>query len=84
MTCRPRSSSACFGISNLDAPFGLVRASRPYHDRVFRVEELPDLIATYGVPVDRVDDAYHGYHRRPFEKYIEVQVWADDPIRSFA
>lgn len=72
-----------FTAMGLGAPFGLVRATRPYHDRVFRVEELPDLIATYGVPVDRVDDAYAGYHRRPFEKYIEVQVWSDEPIRSF-
>ena len=67
----------------LGAQFGLVRAQRSYHDRVFRVEQLPDLVATHGLPLGEIDDAYEGYHRREFEKYIEIQVWSDDPIRSF-
>lgn len=29
------------------------------------------------------EDRYEGYAHRPFEKYIEVQVWSDEPVRSF-
>lgn len=56
---------------------------RPYHQRVFRLDELPDVIREYGVPGGEVDDDYEGYHRRPFEKFIELQVWSDEPLRPF-
>jgi hypothetical protein len=72
-----------FTAMGLGGQCGLARDSRPYHDRVFRMEQLADLVATYGVPLGEVDEAYEGYHRRQFEKYIEVQVWSDEPVRSF-
>ena len=27
--------------------------------------------------------AAYGYQNRPFEKYIEVQLWSDEPVRAF-
>jgi hypothetical protein len=26
---------------------------------------------------------YDGYQNRPFEKYLEVQLWSDSPVREF-
>lgn len=79
-----------FTAMGLGPDYGLPHDHRPYHGRVYRLEELPDLVATYGLPPDEADppggsegvavDGYDGYERRPFEKYIEVQLWADGPL----
>lgn len=61
--------------------FGLPQEPRPYHEHVFRMEQLPEIVARYGLPDD--DDSYEGYHHQVFEKYIEVQVWSDEPVRRF-
>jgi hypothetical protein len=61
--------------------FGLPYVERPYHGRVFRVEELTGVVERYGLPADDLSGDYAGYQREPFEKYIEVQLWTDDPIR---
>lgn len=63
--------------------FGLPLQSRPYHGRVFRLADLKEVIAEYGLPAGGAEDDYEGYAYRPFEKYIEVQLWSDEPIRSF-
>lgn len=63
--------------------FGLPLQAHPYHERVFRLAELKDVIAQFGLPAGGTEDGYEGYAHRPFEKYIEVQVWSDEPIRSF-
>jgi hypothetical protein len=55
---------------------------RPYHDQVFRIEQLREVVNEYGLPVDEADKEYEGYENRPFEKYIEVQLWSDDPIQD--
>jgi hypothetical protein len=33
--------------------------------------------------MDDTDDPYEGYERRPFEKYVEIQLWSDTPIERF-
>jgi len=63
--------------------FGLPLQPRPYHEKVFRLAQLKDVIVQYGLPDGGTEDRYEGYAHRPFEKYIEVQVWSDNPIRSF-
>lgn len=55
----------------------------PYHERVFFMDELADVVAEHGLPDGDVDETYEGYHKRKFEKYIEVQVWTDDPVAKF-
>lgn len=60
--------------------FKLPQEPRPYHGHVYRLEQLPDVVAQYGLPDDR-DTAYEDYQHRPFEKYIEIQVWSDEPVR---
>ncbi len=53
---------------------------RPYHEKVFLLDELADVTARYGMPDGGAGEDYADYHKRTFEKYIEVQVWADDPV----
>jgi hypothetical protein len=69
--------------------YGLPYERRPYHERVYRLEELPGLIDTYGLPADPVDggggggddgDPYRGYEKKAFEMYVEVQLWSDGPL----
>jgi hypothetical protein len=56
---------------------------RPYHEQVFRIEQLPQVIRDYGFPRDDASEAAYGsYHLREFERYIEVQLWSDAPIRA--
>lgn len=56
---------------------------QPYHGKVFLLEELPELVSRYGLPDGRAGDEYQGYEARPFEKYIEVQLWADGPVADY-
>lgn len=56
---------------------------QPYHDQVFFLNELAGVVARYGVPDGRTEEDYAGYHKRKFEKYIEVQVWADGPVSEY-
>jgi hypothetical protein len=68
----------------LGAEFGLPpQPSRPYHNRLFRVSDLPGLVSQYGLPRDARPASYDGYHRERFEMYVEVQLWTDGPVRSF-
>jgi len=62
--------------------FGLPLQPRPYHNHVFRLPQLKEVVAQHGLPADGAGEGYEGYAHGPFEKYIEVQVWADEPIRS--
>jgi hypothetical protein len=72
-----------FTAMGLIAEYGLPYEPRPYHQRVFRVEELTKIVRDHGLPADQEPLEYAGYERLPFEKYIEVQVWSDEPVRRF-
>jgi hypothetical protein len=63
----------------LGAEFGLPTEHRPWHGAVFRLEELPEVVARHGLPIDEAE-GYADYVASPFEKYIEVQLWDDGPI----
>jgi hypothetical protein len=63
--------------------FGLPYEERPYHGRVFRLHELPEIVRRYGIPEGGPTSEYEGYERRTFEKYIEVQLWTDEPVREY-
>jgi len=56
---------------------------QPYHERVFLLDELADVVARHGMPDGSRDETYSGYHKRKFEKYIEVQVWTDGPVLDY-
>jgi hypothetical protein len=72
-----------FTATGLVAEFGLPYEPRPYHNRVFRIEELREVVKRFGLPSEEPDPVYQGYEHRTFEKYIEVQVWSDAPVERF-
>jgi hypothetical protein len=49
-----------------------------YRGHVYTLDELPELIQLYGLPQEWNADGKHGPDR-----YIEAQVWADEPIKQF-
>jgi hypothetical protein len=51
---------------------------KPYRGQVYTLAELPELVHLYGLPQERNPDGEHGPDR-----YIEAQIWADEPIRQF-
>lgn len=69
-----------FVAMGLSSEFGLPYEPKPYHGQVFRLAELDGIVARFGLPED-VLDGYDGYERRPFERFVEVQLWSDAPIR---
>jgi hypothetical protein len=64
--------------------FGLPQVPRPYHERVFRIEELLNVVDEFGLPIDDSSEGHENYHLKPFEKYIEFQVWSDSPIKTYS
>ena len=55
-----------------------IKDGKEYRKKVYTYEEILDVIARYGLPQDWNDDGAHGP-----ERYIEVQVWCDDPVRRY-
>jgi hypothetical protein len=83
LTALPRDATSMYPDSftamGMAPEYGLPHEHRPYHNQAFEVSELPDLIDAYGLPTDE-PGGYDGYERRPFERYIEVQLWTDVPV----
>lgn len=52
---------------------------RPYHGRVFSLNEIKEVIGEFGMP----DASWMADHRRRFDRYVEVQVWDERPISDF-
>ena len=81
-----RATSATYPDSfvsmNSGPEFGLPHPVKPYHGRVFRLAELPRLIEEWGLPRDDASRNDRDYHKGPFEKYVEIQLWTDDPVRA--
>lgn len=48
---------------------------KPYRKQVYTLEELPYLVATYGMPQEWNSDGTKGPDR-----YVEAQIWDDPPI----
>jgi hypothetical protein len=71
-----------FAAMALGPEYGLPYEPKPYHHRAFRIEDLDELVATYGMP-SAEPDSYEGYATRPFEHYIEIQLWSDEPVERY-
>lgn len=63
--------------------FGLPYEEKASHNKVFKLSSLPQRIAEYGLPDGGDDSDYADYANRPFEKYIEIQIWSDKPVSQF-
>jgi hypothetical protein len=51
---------------------------KPYRDQVYTLDELPELIHLYGLPQE-----WNAQGQSGPDRYIEAQVWADEPIKLF-
>ena len=85
----PTKTSATYGDSfeamGTSAAFGLgppPRAHR-YAGTVVRIDEVAEMVASLGFPAADADVDYAGYEERSVEKFIEVQLWSDDPIHHY-
>lgn len=73
-----------FTAMRLGETFGLpLESLKPYHEKIYLLSELSDLIGEFGIPKDAPNPDYSNYAQEPFEKYIEVQVWSDIPVQKF-
>ncbi|MBF2004104.1 MAG: hypothetical protein IGS49_01155 [Chlorogloeopsis fritschii C42_A2020_084] len=52
---------------------------KPFHGKVFTLEEINDIVQAYGLPGDKWK--YEEYWR--YDRFIEVQIWDDRPIWNF-
>jgi len=51
---------------------------KPYRKQVYTVTELPDVLREFGLPQEWNSLGQYGPDR-----YIEAQVWADEPVRAY-
>ncbi len=83
----PLSTSVTYPDSfvsmSLSREFGIPQESRPYHERVFLLSEIPAIADRWGLPDPSLEIEYDGYHKRPFEIFVEVQVWSDEPVSKY-
>ncbi len=71
-----------FSAMEIGPQFGLPLRSRPYHGKVYRLNQPQDLVAQYGDFVSQADDEYAGHEKRDGENFIEIQLWSDKPLLS--
>ena len=51
---------------------------KPYRGQVYTLAEIPALVAQYGLP-----QVWNGEGKLGPERYIEAQVWDDEPLRDY-
>jgi len=56
-----------------------VRERKPYHGQVFTLAEIEQVVATFGLPGERWKTDPSMRH----DRFIEVQVWDDRPVRDY-
>ncbi len=74
-TVDPRAISFTYGDS---FPAMRYQDGRPYRCQIYILEELPGLIAQYGMPQEWNSEGRYGP-----ERYIEAQVWDDTPVQEY-
>ena len=55
-----------------------VANKKEYHKTLYTYDEIFEIIAKYDLPQKWNDDGKYGY-----ERYIEVHIWNDEPIRKY-
>ena len=71
-----------FAAMEVTRDFGRSFVPKPYYGRVYRLEDIPDLAARYGIPRPKLN----GYADLPSgdmpDVFLEVQLWRDEPVRD--
>ena len=71
-----------FTAMGLGADYGLHHQPRPYHRQVFGIAQLTEVVDRFGLP-EGGEPGYDNYQGRPFERYVEIQLWSDAPVRRW-
>ena len=66
-----------------DSYVALSNSEKPYHGKVFLLQELEGVVSKYGMPEDKKPPNYQSYWKGDFEKYIEFQIWEDEIVQPF-
>mgnify|MGYP005844659213 CR=1 FL=1 len=72
---RPEVVSFTYGDT---FPAMRLRDGKPYRGKVYTLSELPEVIREFGLPQERNPDGRLGP-----ERYVEAQIWDDEPIREY-
>jgi hypothetical protein len=75
--CAEHTASISFTYGDT-FPAMRLRDGKPYRGQVYTLAELPGLVRRYGLPQAWNADGKHGPDR-----YIEAQVWDDEPLRLY-
>ena len=76
-------NSATVSFTYPDSYVALSSDTKPYHGKVFLLDELESVVAKYGLPADDTSLDYDSYWIGDFEKYIEFQIWEAEIIQPF-
>jgi hypothetical protein len=64
--------------------FGVLSEPKPFHGKIFRLDQIPELVGEYGYPNPLPNSNGPGsWVTWPEDAYVEVQLWSDAPIREF-
>ena len=55
-----------------------IENKKEYHNQIYTYDEILKIIDKFGLPQNWNDDGKYGY-----ERYIEVQVWNEEPINRY-
>jgi len=56
---------------------------KPYHEKVYLLSELGEVVRLYGLPNVQVPKSYEKYWEGDFEIYIEVQIWDNHIVEPY-
>jgi hypothetical protein len=72
-----------FAAMEATRDFGLAFVPRPYYGRLYRLDDIVDLAARYGIPKPD-PGSYEGLAAADTsDTFIEIQLWSDEPVRSY-
>ena len=88
LTSLPDESTSATYLDSITAlglgvPLGLPAPDPNHADRIYRLDELDELIARSGLPSGAAPkDAagYAGHQHRRVDTYIEIQLWSDEAV----
>lgn len=65
----------------LGVDLGVPQPAEPWKRGLYRLDQL-DLTSATSLP-SASGQSYEGYQQRLLDHYVEIQLWADEPIRPF-
>lgn len=70
-----------FSAMGLGPQFGFPAAAQDHQRRVYLLDELAHVIEQFGLPIGDTAADYTGFEQQTVEAYVEVQLWADQPVQ---